>query len=177
MGSDPPDYDDNYRRFVATNLTNLCYGECGWHPIGIEGQMVYLAIYGVRVYRYKLGPVPSQSPLLVSDDGAFVGGPYHGAIYVARSEGVWMIRPREHSIDSTLVAPSSSPFRVIAITGRTAYIGFADGHVRGVSVDDGHVVFDAKTCPAIRIAAGPSTLYVVCAVDKEQWRIAAFRRD
>jgi hypothetical protein len=171
-----PDYNENYTRFYRKNITNLCTGECSWHPIGIEGRMVYLAIYGARVYRYRLGPVSSQRPLLVSDEGTYVGGPYHGAIYVARSDGVWMIRPRERSIESTLVAPSTAAFGVIVISGQAAYVSFADGSIHGFNVDGGDAVLEAKTCPASRLAVGPTMLYAVCAIDKEHWRVVAFRR-
>gem|GEM_PF-4474854 len=171
-----PDYNENYARFYTKNLKDLCTGECGWRSIGIEGNAVYVAVYGVRVYRYGLSLGNSQHPLLVSEDGRYIGGPYHGAIYVARGDGIWMIRPREHSIESMRIAQSSSSFSAIAIIGKTAYVGFADGLLRGVDVDDGHTVLDAKTCPATRISVSSTRVYAVCALAKNHWRVVAFSR-
>lgn len=171
-----PDYDQNFARFYTKNIRDLCTGACGWRSIGIERKSVYVAVYGVRVYRYRLGPGHSQHPLLVSDEGRYIGGPYRGAIYVARNDGIWMIRPRAHSIESMLIVQSLSPFRVITISGKTAYIGFADGNLRGVDVDDGHTVLDAGTCPITRISVSSTRVYAVCALDASHWRVVAFPR-
>ena len=164
-----PDYDTNR----AGGERIIPPGTLSGGRLHVEGNDIY-ALIGIRIYRYRLADPKSQHPLLVSENDKFVGGPYAGAIYVERQGGVWTLRPRKSDIQARLIAPSTAHVEQFAISGRTAYVGFEDGELRGVDVHDGHTVLDAKTCPAKEIGAAGRRVYIVCAEPKH--RVVAFPR-
>lgn len=167
-----PDYDANDALYEAGLLQS---GEESYRiKLRADQEFIYPVI-GKRLYRYRLAHPKNQRPLLVDDGGIFIGGPYRGALYVARVGGVWALRPGDKAIRSQLVAQTPTPLSTFAIVGRTAYMAFVDGHLRGVDVDTGRTTLDARTCRADRIAVGPHRVYAVCATSKPA-RIVAFDR-
>jgi prepilin-type processing-associated H-X9-DG protein len=171
-----PDYDANAESYRSGTL----YRDVGLvEPslvgrvpnLRIERNWVYGAV-GQKLYRYQL-TTRTQRPLLISGDGDFLGGPLRGAVYVARKGGVWSLRPGTRTVEARLVAPSESQVTAFAIDNGSAYIGFADGHVVGVDVRDGHATFDAQTCVARRFATTAGFLYVLCS-GKPGWVIEAY---
>jgi outer membrane protein assembly factor BamB len=161
-----PDYDVNLALYFANRLPRASGKRAGYD------QGWFYGVVGSSVYRYRLGGERGQHPLLVSTDG-MLAGPYRGAIYVARKDGVWMLRPRERDVEARLVAPSPAAVSAIAIAGRTAYIAFANGRLRGVDALSGRTVLDAPGCPARRIGITAQRVYFVC--DSTQyWRFLAF---
>jgi hypothetical protein len=152
-----PDYDANY----AAGERLIPPGTASGGRLHAEGHWVY-AVIGHDIYRYDLKGARNQHPLLVSTTDHIIGGPYRGAIYVARPGGVWTLRPTGREIQARLVAPIKAFVNAIAIVGHTAYIGFSNGIVRGVDVDDGRTVLSAKPCTAAAFAVGATRVYVVC---------------
>ena len=166
-----PDYDIN-----APELQRL------WPPgtlccrnVHIEGDAIY-GFIGPKVYRYVFGAdARFQRPLLVSDVGTFVGGPIRGAIFVSRPNGVWMLRPQPKFIQARLVAPISSPVSFFKALGRSAYIGFTNGYVRGVDIEDGRTFLDLKSCGLKQVEGVGRRIYVACSNGKDL-RTVAFQR-
>ncbi len=159
-----PDYDRNKKDFDTR------YGNRGtW----VERDWVYATIGG-RLYRYRLASPVGQRPLLVSDGARIIGGPYRGTFYVQRLDGVWTLHVRAGSIEARLVAPSQYYARAVWISRRTAYITTDDGQIRGVDVDDGHTVFNARLCSGARIATTATRTLIVC--EGKPWRVHAFAR-
>jgi outer membrane protein assembly factor BamB len=165
-----PDYDENYRLW-----------EHGWFPPGSSSQAgaadalsIYVAV-NTKLYRYRYADPDAQRPLLISESGALLGGPYRGAIYVARRDGVWTLRADEHVVHARHVVTTKTAVSGFAIAGRTAYVGFDDGTLHGVDVDDGRTVLTAKTCAAYHIGTDERRVYAVCATGATG-RIVAFPR-
>jgi hypothetical protein len=164
-----PDYDANYDDYEK----GLFPGGLFSGDVRADGGYVYGAV-STKLYRYRLTEAASQSPLLVASDSRLIGGPYRGALYVSRSDGVWALRVASTRIRARLVAPSVSPFSGLNITGRTAYIAFSDGEVRGVNVDDGRTVLDARPGKSARVGVGKDRAFVVCRTDSG-WQVVAFQ--
>jgi hypothetical protein len=166
-----PDYDANYDRYRHAYTANNALYEAG---LRVDGEFVYGNGYE-NIYRYRLADGAGQRPLLVASDSVLLGGPYHGAIYVSRSDGVWAFRFESTRIRARLVASSSSRVSGFYIAARTAYIAFEGGEVRGVNVDDGRTVFDATPGNAARVGVSGHRVFVVCQTDSG-WRVVAFQR-
>jgi hypothetical protein len=165
-----PDYDanrDDYDRGLFP--AGLVSGD-----IRADGGFVYGAV-SRKLYRYRLAEATGQRPLLVASDSRLLGGPYRGALYVSRADGVWTLRVASTQIRARLVAPSASQVGGLNIVGRTAYIAFADGEVRGVDVDDGRTVLDAWPGKGARVGVSRDRAFVVCRTDTG-WQVVAFRR-
>jgi hypothetical protein len=165
-----PDYDanlDDYNRGLFP--AGLRSGD-----VRADGGFAYGAV-STKLYRYHLAEAAGQSPLLVASNSRFLGGPYRGALYVSRSDGVWALRIASTQIRARLVAPSVSPVANLYIAGRTAYIAFADGEVRGVNVDDGRTVLDAWPGKEARVGVSTDRAFVVCRTEKG-WEVDAYDR-
>jgi hypothetical protein len=121
-----------------------------------------------KLYRYRLDGGEAQRPDLIADASPLLGGPYRGVLYVARRDGVWALRPQRDAVSAQLVAPSAAKVSAFAIAHGVAYIGFADGHTRGVAIDDGRIVLDARSCAPTRIGSSASRVYVVCGADRSR---------
>jgi outer membrane protein assembly factor BamB len=165
-----PDYDAN----LADYNRGLFPGGLRSGDVRADSEFVYGAVSS-KLYRYRLAVAAGQSPLLVASDSLFLGGPYRGALYVSRSDGVWALRVDSTRIRARLVAPSASPVSGLSITGRTAYIAFADGEVRGVNVDDGRTVLDAWPGKEARVGVSTDRTFVVCRSDTG-WEVVAYDR-
>ncbi len=165
-----PDYDANYDDYER----GLFPGGISSGDIRADGSFVYGAVE-TKLYRYRLAEGAGQSPLLVASNSRLLGGPYRGALYVSRGDGVWSLRIESTQIRARLVAPSASPFSGLYITGRTAYIAFADGEVRGVNVDDGRTVLDAWPGKSARVGVSRDHAFVVCRTDAG-WQVVAYQR-
>ncbi len=163
-----PDYDANLSAYDQLITPGSSGGKNA-----VDGQTLYMTI-GPRLYRYHLGPPKGQRPLLISSLGTYIGGPYAGALYVSRPDGVWALRPGDRSVQMQLVAPSAAPFNTIAIVGRTAYIAFANGELRGVDVADGRTTLEAKSCVTGNIGIGRKRIFVTCV--SGPLRVVAFPR-
>lgn len=153
-----PDYDTNH----AAGERLIPPGTVSGGRLHAEGRWLY-AVIGRNIYRYNLQGPQNQRPLLVSTGDRFIGGPSLGAIYVARRDGVWALRPTDHAIQARLVAPITATVNAFSIMGRTAYLGFSNGAIRGVDADDGRTVLDTKPCVATSFDVSASRVYVVCA--------------
>ncbi len=165
-----PDYDTNYDDYNRGLFpAGLSSGD-----IRVDGGFVYGAV-SRKLYRYRLAEGAGQSPLLVASDSRLLGGPYRAALYVSRDDGVWSLRIASTQIRARLVAPSASPVSGLNIAGRTAYIAFADGEVRGVNVDDGQTVLDAWPGKSARVGVSKDRAFVVCRTDSG-WRVVAYQR-
>lgn len=163
-----PDYATNAAAY--RNGTLGAGGEIS-QSIRFDAGWLYGAV-GDKIYRYRLTHAP-QRPLLVSREATFLGGPILGVLYASRPGGVWSLRPRERDVEARLIAPSSSPVTAFALDATTAYLGFADGHVRAVRSVDGQPTMDTYTCPATRISWSLRRLYIVCS-GKHDWRIVSY---
>jgi hypothetical protein len=122
-------------------------------------------IYGLvvnKLYRYWLDGGQRQRPDLIAGASRLLGGPYRGRLYVARPDGVWALRPERDVVSAQLVAPSTAKVSAFAIARDVAYVGFADGHIRGVAVEGGASLLDARSCVPDRIGASALRVYVVC---------------
>jgi putative pyrroloquinoline-quinone binding quinoprotein len=160
-----PDYEANLaanraRGSEAYNDTNA-----------FEDGYVYTSVVG-NLYRYDLRGRDDQRPLLLSSRAPFVGGPVRGTVYVARRDGVWALTADQRSIAARLVVATASPAVAFTAHWPNAYMGFADGTLRGVDVRDGSTTLSATGCLADRIVADARQAFFVCRGDT--WRLLAF---
>ncbi len=163
-----PDHDEN-----SAALSRLIPpGDTNDGKIAVDAGMLYMAI-GPELYRYRLAPASGQRPLRISSSGRFVGGPYRGALYVARRDGVWALRPGAAAVRAQLVAPSAAAMTAFTIANDIAYAAFEDGHIRGVDTRTGQTLLDARTCPGPSIGVGRTRIFVACSLERG-WRIDAF---
>gem|GEM_PF-5779825 len=133
-----PDYDENSKLPYGTH----CCGVSKW--IGIEGDYLYGSVFE-HVYRYDLAPPDGQRPILMSDAGLFVAGPYGKRIYVGRPDGVWSVSFNGRYTYQLLVVPYRLPTVLadIAFTGGVGYAALTDGHIFAFQVDGGQPVINA----------------------------------
>jgi outer membrane protein assembly factor BamB len=160
-----PDYEANRAASTAPGTT------ANGDVTAFEDGYVYASFIG-NVYRYDLRGRDDQRPLLLSARTPVVGGPVRGTVYVARRDGVWALTPERGGITSRLVVATAS--RAVAFAARWpyAYMGFADGTLRGVDVRDGGTVLSGDGCVANRIVADARNAFFVCGGDT--WRLLAF---
>jgi hypothetical protein len=171
-----PDYDDNYARFLKTDSQNQVIP-------GIEGPYIYVPVQS-RIYRYPIDKTSTTVPLEISDNDAFVGGPYQGSVYVARADGVWSLRPSERDVEARLVAPSVKPFVTMTFSQNDGYVAFEDGRIEGFDVRDGRPTLDASApCVPWKIIAAQTNVYLICNNrsehvfgDRLSWWVVAFSR-
>jgi len=169
-----PDYDANNALVSSTNE----FAGQGEGPVRVEGDYVYLTIFGRKIYRYRLADAAPQRPLLVASGVQFLGGPYRGWLYASRPDGVWALRPEAKTIRARLVVASEVKASHISIAGDVVYATFEDGRVVGVDATSGRRVFESRPCgdsgmeSGIRAAA--DRVYIVCQNDL-LWRVAAFQ--
>ncbi len=158
-----PDYDDNLARMQnqATYATDFARG--GGRAAGVEGSNVYVRV-GRRYYRYRLAAAANQHPTTVTSDGDWIAGPYDGAIYVRREDGVHTLRFGTDAVRDMLVIAAHGRTTTSAKAGGVVYIGFDDGDVVGVSARDGRTLLAAAPCPGPvgAITPAPRHVFVVC---------------
>jgi prepilin-type processing-associated H-X9-DG protein len=144
-----PDYDDNRARMRDEKAFRSDYLHGTGKHVGVEGAFVYVRI-GRRYYRYRLENAAGQHPAALAFDGDWVAGPYLGALYVRRDDGLHALRFGEGVVHAMRVAgvPRSRgvPERVtaVALHGNAAYFGFADGSVVAVDARDGRTLLAAS---------------------------------
>ena len=169
-----PDYSTNARYFhehrssVAGQEESAASvrEELGW----IFGRVI------ANVYRYRLDAGQHQRPDLISSGDQWVGGPYRGALFFSRSDGLWVLHPKTNSITAQLVAPSTTGVAAFAVAGDQAYVGFADGKLRGFNVETGATTLDSKTCVPKRIGASSLRVFVVCDSRSPRTTVVAFAK-
>ena len=172
----------SHLHFAPEYATNASY--LSEHPASIAGQFESAAsvreergwIYGqvlANVYRYRLDDGERQRADLVSSGATWLGGPYRGALFFSRSDGVWMLRPTRNAIAAQLVAASTSAVSAFAVARDRAYVGFADGRIRGFNVTNGATTLASSTCVPTLIGASASRVFVVCG-GGSTWTIDVF---
>lgn len=167
-----PDYDIN-NALLNTNA----YAGMGSGPVRVDGGDLYVMFYAQKIYRYRLAGATGQRPLLVALRVKFLGGPYRCAVYVARPDGVWALKPEARAIRSRRVVTSTAGVSSFSIVRDVGYALFEDGRVAGFETASGRAVMDVHPCrsgekPA-RVAGGPMRTYVVCS-SFGSWRVVAF---
>jgi hypothetical protein len=136
-----PDRDENEKLpFSGTHCCGLSFKR-----VGIENQYVYGSV-GEHVYRYDLAAPDGQRPILMSDSGMFVAGPYENRIYVGRQDGVWSISFNGRYSYQLLVVPYRLPTVLADITFARGigYAALTDGHVFAFEVDGGQPTISAR---------------------------------
>lgn len=166
-----PDYDENDQRYGARRLDTLSGDELG-HG---EGDAI-CAYIGGNLYRYKLAPPQEQHPILLATGRSYLGGPYHGLVYVEQPDGVWSLRADEHAVHARLVAPSAARPTVFVAAQGNVYVGFSDGTVRGVDAATGRTILAARACPPSEISVTSERVYVACR-GRPRWRIVGYPRE
>jgi hypothetical protein len=153
-----PDYEENL-------AANRARGSAAYNDAtAFEDGYVYTSVVG-NLYRYDLRGRDDQRPLLLSSRAPFVGGPVRGTVYVARRDGVWALTPDQRSIAARLVVATASPAVAFTAQWPYAYIGFADGTLRGIDVRDGSTTLSATGCLADRIVADAHQAFFICRGD------------
>jgi outer membrane protein assembly factor BamB len=164
-----PDFDENNRRFEAP-------GQPGYSEVrpALDGRMLYLSV-ATRLYLYDLD-VPDARPIALTDDGARVGDPVHGVVFVSQADGVWMLRPAPDRVDTWQIAPPSSRVTSTVSAGDDAFLGFHDGHIVGVHLSDARGIFAATLpCAPTRLVLSARNVYALCEPGPP-WRFFAFSR-
>jgi hypothetical protein len=172
-----PDYDVNSAYYARTGMIDGL-ADTAQAPVRFDGARFYATV-GHNVYRYEFAEPRTQHPLLVARDAQLLGGPYRGAIFVARHGGVWSLHPQARAIIARLVAPSAADVVRFTLAGRAAFVALRDGTVRGFDAESGRPFLDARPCDAshdIRIAVSRQHAYVVCASGPGM-RVFAFALD
>lgn len=164
-----PDYDDNRALWDRGLAPSVGY-QSGPRS---DAEYAYVSVRP-KLYRYRLTGDDSQRPLLVASDVVFLGGPYKGALYAQRADGVWSFRIEKTQVRSRLVARSAVAATAIAADGDTVCFGFGDGDVRCIDAGTGRSKLDSSTSivPS-RIAVTPHEIFVVGQADRS-WRVVAY---
>ena len=171
-----PDYGANYDAWAH----NCCAGQSSGNGTFIEGDFVY-CVLNHNVYRYRLAPGEGQRPLRISTGSEIAGGPYRGAIYVVRPNGLWALHPLKDTIRAQPVAGSDAAFAGLTIAHDTGYAAFYDGWVHGFDLASGRPTLDARPClPSsfggkVRVAETPKRVYLACSVNGV-WSVTAYAR-
>ncbi len=172
-----PDYDVNSASFYKTGMVEGG-SDTSQAPLRFDGDLFYATV-AHNVYRYLFAEPALQHPLLVARDARLLGGPYHGAIFVRRRDGVWLLRPDDRAIRARLVTRSAADVANFSIVGNSAYVAFADGSVRGFDALSGRPLLAVKPCDPtsnVRVGVGSSNVYVVCPSHGYQHLFAFHRR-
>ncbi len=144
-----PDVDWHYQPDYEENMKLPYSGArcCGLisRSVAIGDAFVYGSV-GEHVYRYDLASPDGQRPILVSDSGLFVAGPYENRIYVGRPDGVWAVSFNGRYAYQVLVVPYRLPTVLadIVFSGGIAYAALTDGSIFAFQVDGGQPVIRAK---------------------------------
>jgi len=160
-----PDHQENSKLPLGTTCCGLITKR-----VGIEGAYVYGSAME-RVYRYDLAAPEGQQPVLLSDQGQFVGGPYAGRIYVGRPDGVWSAYFNGRYVYQRLVIVYRLPteLAIMEFADRVAYAALTDGTVIAFAVDDGQPLIRARTpCTSFAgVALASSRVIYVCAAPRQ----------
>ena len=127
----------------------------------MDADYVY-GFVGQRLYRYRRAAPKDQHPAVVAEDVVWLAGPYRGALYVQRTDGVHALRPEERVVRDRLVLPTSAYVTAVAAVGGTVYFALSNGRVGAVDARDGRALLDAAACPAARIGTTPQRVLFVC---------------
>jgi hypothetical protein len=140
--------------------------------LALDDRFVYFGI-ATRTYRYsRLTEPASQHPLLISDAGRFVAGPFHGEILVSRGDGVWALHADDRAVQARRIISSRAELRAVASVDGLVAIAFADGTLRAMDIRDWSTVLHAKACPASRLSLHRKQVIIVCA--DPVWTVSAF---
>ncbi len=173
-----PDYDINAAPYLKTGSLGAV-SDTDTSPLRVDGTELYADVMR-NVYRYRFAEPSTQHPLLVARDAELLGGPYHGAVFVRRHDGVWSLRPQAQAIRARLMAASTADVVTFAIAGHEAYAAFKDGTVRGFNAGTGAPLLQAKPCRSpgqVHIGTSARNVYVACdSGPGTPWHIFAFTR-
>jgi hypothetical protein len=134
-------------RYTPDDLASLP----GYGDAAIEHGFLYVWAHDGEghdpLYRYRVAPPEGQRPLLVSRDGAWVGGPYEGRIVMQRADGLWLLDLVGDRVRTTKVAAFAPPIdtQAVAFDGGLVYAALSDGRVVAVDLRDGSRRFSAST--------------------------------